>query len=412
MAGGPKLAVTLSVFNRKAAPHVPFEAEPLVENTPMSNVVIAGYARSPFAQANKGELVRVRPDELAAQTIKGLLERTKIDPDAIEDLILGCAFPEGEQGLNLGRIVGFLAGLPRTVGGATVNRFCGSSMQAAHMAAGAIAKGAGEAFICAGVESMSRVPIMGFNPMPHPALAKNYPQAFVSMGETAENLAAQYKIARGAQDDFAAQSHAKAAAAQAAGKLDAEIVSIVDGNTSVSRDGCIRPGTTREALAELKPAFLEKGTVTAGTSSPLTDGAAAVLVCSEDYAKKHKLEPLARIRSIAISGCAPEIMGIGPVHSTQKALARAGVSLKDIDVIELNEAFAAQSLAVIQDLKLDPTKINLDGGAIALGHPLGATGARILGKAASLLKRERGRYALATQCIGGGQGIATVLEAL
>ena len=378
----------------------------------MSNVVIAGYARSPFAQANKGELARVRPDELAAQTIKGLLERIKIDPATIEDLIIGCAFPEGEQGLNIGRIVGFLAGLPRTVAGATVNRFCGSSMQAAHMAAGAIRMGAGEAFICAGVESMTRVPIMGFNPMPHPALAKTYPQAFVSMGETAENLAAQYKIDRAAQEAFAVQSHAKAAAAQAAGKLDAEIVAILDGNANVARDGCIRPDTTRETLAGLKPVFLEKGSVTAGTSSPLTDGAAAVLICSEDYAKKNKLEPLARIRSIAVSGCAPEIMGIGPVHSTQKALERAGLKLKDIDIIELNEAFAAQSLAVIQDLKLDLAKINLDGGAIALGHPLGATGARILGKAAALLKRERGRYALATQCIGGGQGIATVLESL
>ena len=378
----------------------------------MSNVVIAGYARSPFAQANKGELARVRPDELAAQTIKGLLERIKIDPATIEDLIIGCAFPEGEQGLNIGRIVGFLAGLPRTVAGATVNRFCGSSMQAAHMAAGAIRMGAGEAFICAGVESMTRVPIMGFNPMPHPALAKTYPQAFVSMGETAENLAAQYKIDRAAQEAFAVQSHAKAAAAQAAGKLDAEIVAILDGNANVARDGCIRPDTTCETLAGLKPVFLEKGSVTAGTSSPLTDGAAAVLICSEDYAKKNKLEPLARIRSIAVSGCAPEIMGIGPVHSTQKALERAGLKLKDIDIIELNEAFAAQSLAVIQDLKLDLAKINLDGGAIALGHPLGATGARILGKAAALLKRERGRYALATQCIGGGQGIATVLESL
>ncbi|MBM3565360.1 MAG: thiolase family protein [Alphaproteobacteria bacterium] len=378
----------------------------------MSNVVIAGYARSPFTFANKGELVRVRPDELAAQVVKGLLERTKADPAGIEDLIVGCAFPEGEQGFNIGRILGFLAGLPRTVAGATVNRFCGSSMQAAHIAAGAIRMGAGDAFICAGVESMSRVPMMGFNPMPHPALAKDYPQAFMSMGETAENLASKYKIDRATQENFAVQSHAKAAAAQSAGKLNTEIVSILDGNANVSQDGCIRADTTRAGLAELKPAFLQAGTVTAGTSSPLTDGAAAVLVCSEDYAKKNGLEPLARIKSIAVSGCAPEIMGIGPVHSTQKALDRAGVKLKDIDVIELNEAFAAQSLAVIEELKMDPAKINLDGGAIALGHPLGATGARILGKAAALLKREKKRYALATQCIGGGQGIATVLEAL
>ncbi len=378
----------------------------------MSNVVIAAYARSPFALANKGELARVRPDELAAQTIKGLLERLKVDPETIEDLIVGCAFPEGEQGLNVARLIGFIAGLPRTVAGATVNRFCGSSMQAVHMAAGAIRMGAGDAFLCAGIESMSRVPMLGFNPMPHPGLMKTYPQALISMGETAENLARQYQIDRATQEGFAAQSHVKAAAAQKAGKLDAEIVSIRDGETIVNRDGCIRPDTTRETLAGLKPAFLEKGTVTAGTSSPLTDGASVVFVCSEDYAAKNKLEPLARIRSIAVSGCAPEIMGIGPVHSTQKAVARAGLKTKDLDVIELNEAFAAQALAVIRDLALDPDRINLDGGAIALGHPLGATGARIVGKAAQLLKRERGRYALATQCIGGGQGIATVLEAL
>ena len=378
----------------------------------MSNVVIAAYARSPFTLASKGELIRVRPDELAAQTIKGLLERLKIDPETIEDLILGCAFPEGEQGLNVARLIGFIAGLPRTVAGATVNRFCGSSMQAVHMAAGAIRMGAGDAFLCAGIESMSRVPMMGFNPMPHPGLIETYPQALISMGETAENLARQYQIDRVTQEGFAAQSHAKASAAQKAGKLDAEIVPIRDGETVVSRDGCIRPDTTRETLAGLKPAFLEKGTVTAGTSSPLTDGASVVFVCSEDYAAKNKLEPLARIRSIAVSGCAPEIMGIGPVHSTQKAVARAGLKTKDLDVIELNEAFAAQALAVIRDLALDPDRINLDGGAIALGHPLGATGARIVGKAAQLLKRERGRYALATQCIGGGQGIATVLEAL
>jgi acetyl-CoA acyltransferase len=281
-------------------------------------------------------------------------------------------------------------------------------MQAIHMAAGAIQMNAGEAFICAGVESMSRVPMMGFNPMPNPALAKDYPQAYVSMGITAENLARKYQITRKDQQAMAVASHAKAAQAQAAGKLKDEIVALGE----VGEDGCIRPGTTQEALDELKPAFEETGTVTAGTSSPLTDGAAACLVTSEDYAKAHGLKPLAKLKSVAVAGCAPEIMGIGPVAATQKALKRAGLSVSDLDVIELNEAFAAQALACIRDLALPEEKINLDGGAIALGHPLGATGARITGKAAQLLRREGKQFALSTQCIGGGQGIATVLEAV
>jgi len=255
---------------------------------------------------------------------------------------------------------------------------------------------------------MTRVPMGGYNPLPSPALHKRYPAAYISMGETAENVATNYQISRAAQDAFAVESQTKAAAALDAGKLDEEIVPVGD----VSRDGCLRPGTSVEDLAKLKPAFDEAGTVTAGTSSPLTDGAAATLVCSEEYAARKGLTPLARIKSIAVAGCAPEIMGIGPVHATRKALARAGLTIGDIDVTELNEAFAAQALACIRDLELDATTVNLDGGAIAFGHPLGATGARITGKAASLLAREGGRYALATQCIGGGQGIATILEAV
>lgn len=374
-------------------------------------MVIAGYARSPFHPAGKGELAKVRPDELAAQVVTALIERTAIDPEAIEDVIVGCAFPEGEQGLNVARLIGFLSRLPVKTGATTVNRFCGSSMQAVHMAAGAIALGAGEAFVCAGVESMTRVPIMGFNPMPHPGLAKEYPQAFVSMGETAENLARQHQIPRQAQEAFAVASHRKAAAAQSAGKLDDEIVPIRHREQTVRRDGCIRPETTPERLAELKPAFDAEGTVTAGTSSPLTDGAAAVLVTSGAFARTNGLPVLARVRSVAVAGCAPETMGIGPVPASEKALQRAGVGLVDIDIIELNEAFAAQALAVIQSMGMDESRINLDGGAIALGHPLGATGARITGKAAALLKREGKELALVTQCIGGGQGIATVLEA-
>jgi len=375
------------------------------------NVVIAGYARSPFTLARKGALAKVRPDELAAQVIKGLLERSKVNPADIEDLIMGCAFPEGEQGLNVARIVSFLAGLPIETAGTTVNRFCGSSMQGIHQAAGAIQMGAGEAFICAGIESMTRVPMGGFNPAPHPGLYQRYPEAYVSMGITAENLAKKYSIDRAAQQEMAVESHRKAAAAQAAGKFDAEIVAIVDGNNRVEKDGCIRPDTTQEGLNGLEPAFDKAGTVTAGTSSPLTDGASAVLVCSEAYADKHGLAKIARIRSIAVAGCPPELMGIGPVPATKKALERAGLKIGDIDVIEINEAFAAQAGACLIESKIPKEKINLDGGAIALGHPMGATGARITGKAASLLKREGGKYALATQCIGGGQGIATVLEA-
>lgn len=378
----------------------------------MKPIVIAGYARSPFTFAARGDLARVRPDDLAAQVVRGLMSKTGVNPEDLEDLIVGCAFPEAEQGLNVARLIGFLADLPLSVAGVTVNRFCGSSMQSIHMAAGAIQMDAGEAFICAGVESMSRVPIMGYNPMPNPTLYDRYPQAYMSMGETAENVAAKYGLNREEQDAFAAASHDKAARAQAEGRLADEIVAITTDSGSVSADGCIRPGTTVDKLSGLKAAFDENGMVTAGTSSPLTDGASAVLVCSEAYAEKTKLEPLARIIGIATAGCEPEIMGIGPVGSSKKALARAGIGVDELDVIELNEAFAAQSLASIRDLKLDIAKINLDGGAIALGHPLGATGARITGKAAQLLKREGGRYALATQCIGGGQGIATVLEAV
>jgi len=378
----------------------------------MKNAVIAGYMRSPFTLAKKGGLARVRPDELASQVIRGLVAKSMVNVDDIEDLIVGCAFPEGEQGLNVARLIGFLAELPPSLAGVTVNRFCGSSMQAIHMAAGAIQMNAGEAFICAGVESMSRVPIMGFNPLPHPGLYERYPQAYMSMGETADNVAEKYDISRLKQEEFALASHIKAAAADKAGRFKDEIVAISAPGGTVERDGCIRPESSLEAMAELKSAFDEKGSVTAATSSPLTDGASAVLVSSEDYADKNGLQAIARIKSIAVAGCLPEVMGIGPVAATKKALKRAGLSIEDIDIIELNEAFSSQSLACIRDLDMDIKKINLDGGAIALGHPLGATGGRITGKVATLLKREGARYGLATQCIGGGQGIATIVEAV
>jgi len=379
----------------------------------MKDVVIAGYARSPFTFAKKGQLVKVRPDELAAQVVRALVERTGIDVEDVEDLLVGCAFPEGEQGFNVARIIGILSEkLPLSVAGVTINRFCGSSMQAIHSAAGAIQMNAGEVFICAGVESMSRVPMLGFNPMPHPGLYESFPAVYMGMGETAENVAEKYQITRKDQEAFALVSQQRAGEAQQAGRLDDELVGIETGGDSVTRDGCIRPDSDAAGLADLKPAFLENGTVTAGTASPLTDGASAVLVCSGDYAAKNRLAPLAKIRGVAVSGCGPEIMGIGPVGASRKALERAGLEADALDVIELNEAFASQAIACMRDLGLDHDKVNIDGGAIALGHPLGATGARITGKAASILKREGKRYALATQCIGGGQGIATVLEAV
>lgn len=369
--------------------------------------VIVGYCRTPFHRAHRGELKDVRPENLSAAVIRAVIERTGIQAELVEDLMLGCAYPEGEQGLNLGRISTYLSGLPHTVPGMTTNRLCGSSMQVVHTAAGSIAMGSGDAFICAGVETMSRVQRGGFNRTLHPDIESQFPDAYIGMGMTAENLANSHQISRRNQELFAASSHEKAISAQERGYFRDEIVS-VDG---VSLDGCMRPPNL-EKMAQLKPAFVENGTVTAATSSPLTDGAAAMLVCSEEFATSHGLKPLASIISTSVSGVPPEIMGYGPVPSSLKALQRAGLNMDDLDVIELNEAFSAQSLACIQDmgLEMDDGRINIDGGALSIGHPLGASGCRITGKSASLLQRLNSDYALATMCIGGGMGIATVLE--
>ena len=374
---------------------------------------LVDWARSPFHFARKGKLAALRPDDLAAQVVRALQQRQPFAAGEIEDVLLGCAYPEGEQGDNLARIVGFLAGLPVEIGGMTMNRFCGSSMSAIHTAAGQLAIGAGDAFLCVGVEAMSRVPQGGLNPAHNPALMERYPEAYTAMGMTAENLARSHGITRAEQDSFALRSQRKAAAAFERGAFGDELVLVrTPDGTVVDSDGCLRPATSLEGLAALKPAFLPEGvgTVTAGTSSPLTDGAVAVLVANEAFLRRHELQPLARIRAVATAGCPPEIMGIGPVPATRKALQRAGLALHEIGVVEINEAFAAQALACLRELDLDETRINPDGGAIALGHPLGATGARITAKAAQLLQRGGHRYALATQCIGGGQGIATVLE--
>ena len=377
----------------------------------MSSAVIAGYVRSPFTFARKGDLAGMRPDDLGAAVIRALLERFPVPPDEIEDVLWGCAFPEGEQGLNIGRTVGMLAGLPRSVAGATINRWCGSSIQAVQVAAGMIATGCGEAFLCGGTECMSRVPMMGFNVLPNPAWSKQEVDDYISVGLTAERVAQQYGLTREQQDAFGLWSQTKALAARREGRMAAEITPIAFEGRTVAQDGCVRQ-TSLEKLAGLKPAFLETGTVTAGTSSPTTDGATALLVCTEDFAKRHGLAVLARVKSFAVSGCEPGVMGLGPIESTRKALRRAGITMADVDVVEMNEAFASQAIACARDLGIAEEKLNIDGGAIAIGHPLGATGGRLVGKAAQLLKRTGGRHAVATQCIGGGMGIAMVLEGM
>ncbi|MDB5982110.1 MAG: fadA [Pseudomonas sp.] len=370
---------------------------------------VAGYVRTPFTFAKKGGLASVRPDDLGAQVIRALLHRTGVPADEIEDVVWGCAFPEGEQGLNIGRIVGLRAGLPNTVAGMTVNRWCGSAIQAAQIAAGMLKMNSGEAFIVGGTESMSRVPMMGFNLSPHPSWSPEEIADYCNVGLTAERIAMSYGLSREDQDRFALVSQQKAFKAQQNGLLAAEICPVKVGDAFIDTDGCVRD-TTMEKLAALKPVFLEGGTVTAGTSSPMTDGATALLICSAQFIERHNLVPMARIASFAVSGCEPGIMGMGPVASSRKALLRAGISMADISVVEMNEAFASQAEACRRELEIPLDILNRDGGALALGHPLGATGARLIGKAAMLLNREGGRYALATQCIGGGMGTAMVLE--
>ena len=373
----------------------------------MYKSVIAGYSRSPFTMARKGALIDTKPVNLLADVIKNLVSKSNVKKQDIEDIVVGCAFQVGEQCFNIGKLVTFLTNMEVKTSGVTVDRWCGSSMEAIHIAAGKIAMGSGKVFICGGVESMTRVNT-GFDPIPYPENEKNNPNVYFSMGITAENVAKKYDISRKDQQAFAISSHQKAYEAQTSGKFKNEIVTI----GSCETDGNIRPKSNQETLDGLKLAFDQNGTVTAATSSPLTDGAAATLICEENYAKENNLEILGRIVSTAVEGCEANYMGLGPIGASKKALQRANLTIDKIDIVELNEAFASQSLACIKDLKIDQKKVNLDGGALALGHPLGATGARITGKAAELLKRENKKYALSTQCIGLGMGIATIIESI
>ena len=371
----------------------------------MFKSVIAGYSRSPFTMARKGALIDIKPVNMLAEVIKNLVKKTNVNKQDIEDIVIGCAFQVGEQCFNIGKLVTFLTDMEIKTSGMTVDRWCGSSMEAIHIAAGKIALGSGKVFICGGVESMTRVNT-GFDPLPYPYTEKENPNVYFTMGTTAENVAKKFNISRKEQQEFAIKSHQKAHEAQVNGKFKDEIVSIGD----CSNDENIRPNSSQEKLDGLKLAFDQNGTVTAATSSPLTDGASAVLICEENYAKENNLQIYGRIISTAVEGCKPDFMGLGPIGASRKALKRANLTINEIDIVEINEAFASQSIACIKDLEIDINNVNLDGGALALGHPLGATGSRITGKASELLIREKKKYALSTQCIGLGMGIATVIE--
>ncbi len=375
----------------------------------MSNksVIIDGV-RSPIGIKN-GSIVGMRPDDLAAQIVSGLLKRNPSVPTSdIEDLVMGCAFPEGPQGMLIGRSVGILSGLAIETGGKVVNRFCGSSMDALHQVSTSIEAGDMNVAIAAGVEDMFSVPMGGFAPDFHPELAEQ--EFYIGMGETAENLAKDGNISREDQESFSVQSHKKALTAQSDGKFNNEIIPIElpDGGLVDKDEGPRTPDI--EKIKSLSPAFIEDGSVTAATSSPISIGSSALLVTSEDYAIKHNLSVRAKIISRAIAGVEWKRMGIGPIPATEKALKKAGLSFDDIDAIELNEAFAAQSLCVIQKGSFPLEKINLNGGAIALGHPLGCSGARIITTLINVLEQIDGKYGLATMCIGTGQGIATIIE--
>ena len=385
--------------------------------------ILASY-RTPGCRATKGKLKDVRPDDLAATALKGLIERTGIDPALVEDVYLGCSFPEGEQGMNMGRVAAMKAGFPYQVPGQTINRFCSSGIQSISMAAERVMAGFADCIVAGGAESMSCAPLGGNKYSANPGLAVNWPEAYSSMGVTAELVAEQYGIDRPEMDTFAVASHAKAAAAIAAGRFTDEIIPVEIETTAliggkikrtkemVTVDDGVRAGTTLETLARLKPVFRMGGPVTAGNSSQMTDGAAAALVVSEDFLKRIGKDPIARYMAFAVKGVRPEVMGIGPIEAIPAALKMAGIALKDLGLIELNEAFASQALAVIRELGIDPEIVNVNGGAIALGHPLGCTGAKLTATLLHEMGRRKSRYGMVSMCIGGGMGAAGIFERL
>ena len=372
------------------------------------DAVIAGWVRTPFHRAHKGSLAGVRPDTMVAECIKEVVKRLELDPAEVDDVIVGCAYPEGEQGYNIGRMASLLAGLPDTVPGMTINRLCGSSMQAVITAANAMRVGQGHCYIVAGVESMSRVKRRGFNWSPHPVLESGVTEAYVSMGTTAENVARMYGITREEQETFALMSHTKATDSELG---NPNIIGIIDDNgVTVDLDGCIRPSTNLDSMARLPLAFDEEGTVTAATSSPLTDGAVAMVVCSSDFSSRLNTKSKTMILGGCVVGVHPNLMGLGPINAGKKLSDLIGLKISDFDVFEVNEAFASQSIATVRDLELDLGKVNRYGGAISIGHPLGASGARIIGQSSYVLKAEDKELAMALMCIGGGMGIGVALR--
>jgi acetyl-CoA acyltransferase len=391
----------------------------------MADAVIVSAVRTAIGKAPRGKLRTYRPEDMAAAVVAEALKRAPaLKPAEVDDLILGCAFPEGEQGLNVSRVIGLRAGLPYTVPAMTINRFCSSGMQSIALAAQQVMAGWGNAIIAGGIESMSMVPMTGFHFAPNPYMALEYPGVYLGMGLTAENVAKEYGVSREDQDKFSLRSHQRAMAAIDAGKfkdeitpLDVSIVEMLEGKKVENKyvfnvDEGPRRDTTLEALANLKPAFMQGGTVTAGNSSQTSDGAAAVVVMNHERAKAMGLKPLVKMRAFAVAGVPPEIMGIGPIEAIPKALKLAGLKVDDIGVIELNEAFAAQSLAIVRKLELDDEKVNVNGGAIALGHPLGATGAKLTVQLIHEMKRRKVQFGMVSMCIGGGMGAAGIFENL
>jgi acetyl-CoA acyltransferase len=390
----------------------------------MRDAVIVSAVRTAVGKAPKGTLKNTRPDEMGAAVIEEALSRAAgLEKSEIEDVIMGCAMPEAEQGMNVARAAAIRAGLPVETSAMTINRFCSSGLQSIAIAADRIRTGGADVIVAGGLETMSLIPMGGHIIRPNPYLVEHYPDFYLNMGLATENVARKYEVSREEQDAFALQSHRRAAAAQDAGKFDDEVVPLkvmfeelnekgkkVSREVTFTRDEGVRRDSSEESLAKLKPAFHAKGTITAGNASQMSDGAAAAIVMSDERARQLNLKPLARFVAYATAGCPPEEMGIGPVHAIPKVLKLAGLKLEEIDVIELNEAFAAQSIAVVRTLGLDPERVNVNGGAIALGHPLGCTGAKLTASILRELERRKGRYGLVTMCVGGGMGAAGIFE--